>query len=64
MLSNKMVNEKMIIVWMVWLFSVEIINVHCINYDDVAKKKMRPSQIVINKEMRNVSHATGSMKVV
>ena len=64
MLSNKMVNEKMIIVWMVWLFSMEIINVHCINYDDVAKKKMRTSQIVINKEMRNVSYATGSIKVV
>ena len=60
MRSNKMVNEKMIIIWMFWLFSVEIINVRCINYDDVAKKKMRPMHMAINKEMRNISHATGS----
>ena len=61
MRSNKMVNEKMIIIWMFWLFYVEIINVRCINYDDVAKKKMRPMHIAINKEMRNISHATGSL---
>ena len=57
-----MVDEKMMIVWIIWLFSVEIINVRCINYDDVAKKKMRPSHIVINKEIMNISHATGSVK--
>jgi len=55
-----MVDEKMMIVWIIWLFSVEIINVRCINYDDVAKKKMRPSNIVINKEIMNTSHATES----
>merc|ERR1712078_201194 len=60
MRSNKMVNEKMIIIWMFWLFYVEIINVRCINYDDVAKKKMRPMHIAINQEMGNISHATES----
>ena len=64
MRSNKMVNEKMIIIWMFWLFYVEIINVRCINYDDIAKKKMRPMHIAINKEMGNISHATGSLKTI